>query len=85
MTVLLASPSLPPPHCSLGDQDLSALASRQATKEGGLGGGTKVVVVMQISEARVTGTGSHVPPLAPAAPGFPTVANQLNYFLISTR
>lgn len=38
----LASLSLPPPQRSLGDPDMSALASRQATKEGGSEGGTKI-------------------------------------------
>lgn len=37
-----ASLSLPPPQRSPGDQDVSALASRQATKEGGSEGGTEL-------------------------------------------
>ena len=34
--------------------------------------------------APTPGTPSHVPPPAPAAPGSPTVAHGLNYFLVST-
>lgn len=78
-----ASPSLLP-----RDWDLSALASRQAAKEGGSGGETNVCVWgtdSQGQELLPSLAPPHMhPPQAPAAPGVPTVANRLNYFLIST-
>lgn len=75
--------SLPPPHRSRGDQDVSTLASRLAIKEGGSGGGIK----MEGSgpKARTLPTlvaaGSPGQPSAPAASGSPTVAKLLSYFL----
>lgn len=52
----------------------------KAGSKGGSEGEAKVGEV-QLPKA----TPSHVPPPAPAASGFPTVANWLNYFLISTQ
>lgn len=67
---------------SLGNQDVSILASGRATKEGGSGGGIKMEGCKPPRpEHSQPQWCSHVQPSAPAASGSPTVAKLLNYFL----
>lgn len=82
-------PRLPPPHCSLGSRICQPWLQGRQQRMVALGeklrcGGCRFPRSF-LGAAPVPGTPSHVPPPAPAAPGFPTVANRLNYFLISTR